>query len=70
MYPSQIEFLKHILDDCNYLTKEYQQNSFEEFLQKERLAKAICRSLEIIGEASSKINADLKTKFPNVAGVK
>ncbi len=66
MYPSQIEFLKHILDECNYLIKEYQQNSFEEFLQNERLAKAICRSLEIIGEASSKINPDLKDRFPVV----
>ncbi len=57
MYPSQVEFLKHILDECNYLIKEYEQNSFEELLQNERLAKAICRSLEIIGkEASSKIN--------------
>lgn len=30
---------KHILDECNYLIKEYQQNNFEEFLQNERLAK-------------------------------
>jgi uncharacterized protein with HEPN domain len=67
MYPSQIEFLKHILDECNYLNKEYQENSFEEFLQNVRLAKAICRSLEIIGEASSKINPNLKAKFPDVA---
>ena len=67
MYPSQIEFLNHILDECNYLIKEYHENSFEDFLQNERLAKAVCRSLEIIGEASSKINPDLKDKFPIVA---
>lgn len=67
MYPSQIEFLNHILDECNYLIKEYHENSFEDFLQNERMQKAVCRSLEIIGEASSKINPDLKAKFPAVA---
>ena len=54
------------MDECNYLIKEHQENSFEEFLQNERLAKAICRSLEIIGEASSKINPDLKIRFPEI----
>ncbi|RYE28504.1 MAG: DUF86 domain-containing protein [Sphingobacteriaceae bacterium] len=67
MYPSQIEFLKHILDECNYLLKEYEQNSFDDLLENERLSKAICRSLEIIGEASAKIEPDLKLKFPEVA---
>ena len=41
MYPSQIEFLNYILDECNYLIKEYHENSFEDFLQNERLAKAV-----------------------------
>lgn len=67
MYPSQIEFLKHILDECNYLLKEYAQNSYDDFLADERLAKAVCRSLEIIGEASAKIEPDLKLNFPEVA---
>src|ERR1700712_4698104 len=67
MYPSQAEFLKHILDECNYLIKEYEGNTFDEFLTNERLTKAICRSLEIIGEASNKINPDIKAKYPLVA---
>ncbi len=83
MYPSQIEFLRHILDECKYLQKEYQLNSFDEFLiwvrfplrlhfrwianpppyrpglqipDSKGLSKAVCRSLEIIGEACSKIH--------------
>lgn len=51
MFPSQIEFLNHILLECNYLLKEYSDNTFENFTENERLSKAICRSLEIIGEA-------------------
>jgi uncharacterized protein with HEPN domain len=67
MFPSQAEFLRHIADECDYLLKEYAETSFDEFLSNQRLSKAICRSLEIIGEASSKISPDLKAKYPLVA---
>jgi len=66
MYPSQIEFLRHILDECDYLIKESQNNSFENFVQDQRLSRAVCRSLEIIGEASNKIDQSLKEKYPFV----
>jgi len=67
MSPSQAEFLHHILNECNYLLKEYEGNDFEEFIQNERLSKAVCRSLEIIGEASAKISHELKSKYPLVS---
>jgi uncharacterized protein with HEPN domain len=66
MSPSQVEFLRHILDECNYLIKESQDNSFENFVQDERLSRAVCRSLEIIGEASNKIDQSLKDRYPFV----
>ena len=40
--------------------------SFEDFIKNERLTRAVCRSLEIIGEASSKVHPDLKAKYPFV----
>jgi uncharacterized protein with HEPN domain len=67
MYPSQAEFLKHILAECNYLLMEGSMNTFEDFLNNQRLVKAICRSLEIIGEASGRIHPDLKVKYKDVA---
>ena len=67
MYPSQIEFLKHIVDECNYLLHEYNSNSFEHFIENKRLSKAICRSLEIVGEASNRIHPDIKSKYPLIA---
>ena len=59
MYPSQVEFLKHIVDECDYLLHEYSNNSFEDFIDNKRLSKAICRSLEIVGEASNRIHPDI-----------
>jgi uncharacterized protein with HEPN domain len=67
MYPSQVEFLQHILDECKYLLKESQENTLDEFLVNDRLTRAVCRSLEIIGEASSKIHPDLKAQYPEVS---
>lgn len=63
---SQVEFLRHMLDECNYLLKESTQCTFDEFLANDRLTRAVCRSLEIIGEASNKIDPDFKTKYPFV----
>ena len=63
MFPSQVEFLQHILAECLYLLKESEENSFEDFLQNERLTKAVCRSLEIIGEVSNKIHSAIKVKY-------
>ena len=63
MYPYQIEFLKHILVECNYLIRESSENTVEKLIADERLTRAVCRSLEIIGEASNKIHPDIKSKF-------
>jgi uncharacterized protein with HEPN domain len=63
MFPSQVEFLQHILQECLYLIKENEGNRFEDFMQDERLSRAICRSLEIIGEASNKIEAEVKARY-------
>jgi len=60
---SQVDFLFHILDECTYLIREYNSNTYDDFISNERLTKAICRSLEIIGEASSKLHPDLKSKY-------
>ena len=66
MHLSQVDFLRHILAECEYLCKESVQNNFDDFVKDERLTKAICRSLEIIGEASNKIHPDLKAKYSHI----
>ena len=66
MHPSQSEFLKHILDECMYLRKESAANNFDDFLHNDRLSRAVCRSLEIIGEACNKINPDFKAVHPHI----
>jgi uncharacterized protein with HEPN domain len=66
MYPSQVEFLRHILDECDFLVSRYRALSFEEFCKNKEATNAACRSLEVIGEATKNVHPDIKLKYPDV----
>jgi uncharacterized protein with HEPN domain len=63
MHKSHLEFIKHILLECNYCIKVTANLKFETFINDETLCRATVRSLEIIGEASKKIPPDFKLKY-------
>jgi len=69
------EFLRHIQDECTYIISVSQELIYEDFLKDETLKRDIVRSLEIIGEATKKIPADVKVKWntiqwKNMAGMR
>lgn len=69
------EYLKHIHDECLYIISVSENALFEDFMEDETLKRAVVRSLEIIGEASKKIPADVKVKWntiqwKNMAGMR
>jgi uncharacterized protein with HEPN domain len=66
MFPSQVDFLHHILDECNFLVTQFREHSYNDLLNNKILSHAACRSLEIIGEASKNVSPDLKSKYPLV----
>jgi uncharacterized protein with HEPN domain len=51
-------FLKHILDEIDFLIRETSGVSFEQFMKNELLKRACARSLEIIGEAVKNLSDD------------
>lgn len=68
-------YLKHIQDECLYLMSVSGNLSFDDFMEDETLKRAVVRSLEIIGEATKKIPADIKVKWntiqwKNMAGMR
>jgi uncharacterized protein with HEPN domain len=66
MYPSQLEFIKHIEDECAFTLKVTQGKNKEQILDDEILTKAIIRSLEVIGEATKQLNNQLKNRYPQI----
>lgn len=62
-----MEYRRHIRDECNYIISVTDEDlSKDDFLDDETLKRAVVRSLEIIGEATKKIPADFKIKYPSI----
>jgi len=59
-------FLKHILDEINFLTKETRDMRLEELIKDEVLQRACSRSLEIIGEAVKNIPLSFKEEYGDI----
>ncbi len=67
MSKEYLEYLKHILDECSFLRSVGARcTTKEELIQDEVLKRAVVRSLEIIGEATKKIPADVKANWGGV----
>jgi len=67
MSKSPIEYLRHIHDECPFIMGVVSSNtSKDDFLGNETLKRAVVRSLEIIGEATKKIPADIKLTWGQV----
>ena len=59
-------FLRHILDETEYLILTSQNLSKESFLKDETLRRAFSRSLEIIGEAVKQLPDSFRNNYPDI----
>lgn len=66
MFPSNIELLKHILEETSFVLDSTTGKSKEDVINDPILSRALVRSLEIIGEASNKVHPDFKSLYPHV----
>ncbi len=63
---SPLEYLRHILDETEYLISERKGMNKEQFFRDATIKRAFVRSIEIIGEASKKVSSELKNRYPDV----
>jgi len=59
-------FLRHILDEVDYIIKESKGLRLEELMKNETLKRAFLRSLEVVGEATKNISMDYREKYPQI----
>ncbi|OPX78953.1 MAG: hypothetical protein A4E50_02038 [Methanosaeta sp. PtaB.Bin087] len=59
-------FLKHILDEAEFLMKNYQHIELQDLLEDEVLQRACLRSLEVIGEATKNLSNEFKAGHPEI----
>jgi uncharacterized protein with HEPN domain len=66
MFASNLELLRHIQDEVSFILKITSDKEKEPVINDPILCRAIVRSLEIIGEAATKLDAEFKSKYPHV----
>ena len=59
-------FLKHIIDEINFIIKHTRDIDFKNLIENELLKRAIVRSLEIIGEAVKKLDENFRNKHNKI----
>ncbi len=58
--------LQHILEEAHEACKFIKGYSYEDFIKEGKTVRAIIRSVEVIGEAASKISKGFKDDHPEV----
>ena len=66
MLHSNLELVKHINDECEFILKYTSNLTYDEYFKNELLLKALERCLGIIGEAANKIDYEFARNYPEV----
>jgi len=61
-----LPFLKHILDEIEFLLRETKGTNYEDFISNELLKRGCARSIEVVGEAAKNLSNELKEKHKEV----
>jgi uncharacterized protein with HEPN domain len=68
MYKNYVDLLRHILVECDYIISAVApETTWAQLMADETLKRAVVRSLEVIGEATKKIPADVKLKWSEIS---
>ena len=65
MSRSDVDYLRHILDEATYLASASEGLDRTAFLTDPTLRRAFARSIEIMGEATKNLSDDLRKRYPD-----
>ena len=66
MSPDPLDYLRHILDEAEYLINQSQGLTKEAFIDDDTLKRAFVRSIEIIGEAVKRVPDDIRNEYAEI----
>jgi len=66
MSRSPLDYLRHILDETDYLATEVARLSEDAFLRDPTAQRAFVRSMEIIGEAAKHVPPEWRNRYPDI----
>ncbi len=66
MSHSPLEYIRHILEEAEYLTSKSSLLTKEEFSRDETLKRAFVRSIEVIGEAVKKVPPEFRSRHARI----
>lgn len=66
MSPDPLDYLRHILDEADYLIDRSRGLNKETYLNDDTLKRAFVRSIEIIGEAVKRIPDEIRNKHAEI----
>ncbi len=66
MLVSDLELLKHILEETNFVLDTVAGKDKDEVMNNGILFRAVVRGIEIIGEATKKLSQDFKSAHPEI----
>lgn len=66
MIRNYLDYIDDIINSIDEISEFIKGMDFETFKTDKKTIKAIIRDLEIIGEASTKISADIQNKYLNI----
>ncbi|HSK14126.1 MAG TPA: HepT-like ribonuclease domain-containing protein [Phnomibacter sp.] len=66
MWESDLELVRHILEEIKFCIQSTKNENADSFFKNEILKRAIVRSIEIIGEASKKLDPDFRYEHDHI----
>jgi uncharacterized protein with HEPN domain len=66
MSHSPLEYIRHMLQEAEYLTAQARALTKEEFARDETLKRAFVRSIEVIGEAVKKVPPEFRDRHRSI----
>mgnify|MGYP001132264343 CR=1 FL=1 len=60
------EYIRHMLDEIDYILNRISNMDYDSFVRDETLKRAFVRSVEVIGEASKKLPENIKAMQPEI----